>query len=346
MPTDYAAIMLEIQKKLIDFYTNNSFPDGNNKSTQFEIAVFEASKEVVATYDRNNGLPQDYHTVEYLGGNIFPDIIIHIGATDQKVGMEVKYHSSSNDWKTKGNSTYGTTQVDGLCEIYIVFGKFVHNTCDIRIRPYGECISGISITHRPRYDIDMDSSVDFCSDELGVSYGELCQLTPEQRKIHINTYIAKTKYTTLSSVEADRKKLLISQALVLFPEIFSRNPRRRYNNFSVWLFANNVICKNVRDFLTAGGQDEISGITVPKVFVMLYNHIECVKNEIEHIPPQVLARAWYGSVSEVGNIPTDTPGRLRCWLALAINHHGDETSTIKGTNLNFKRTLLNWLGLE
>ena len=166
MPTDYAAIMLEIQKKLIDFYTNNSFPDGNNKSTQFEIAVFEASKEVFATYDRNNGLPQDYHTVEYLGGNIFPDIIIHIGATDQKVGMEVKYHSSSNDWKTKGNSTYGTTQVDGLCEIYIVFGKFVHNTCDIRIRPYGECISGISITHRPRYDIDMDSSVDFCSDEI------------------------------------------------------------------------------------------------------------------------------------------------------------------------------------
>ena len=72
MPTDYAAIMLEIQKKLIDFYTNNSFPDGNNKSTQFEIAVFEASKEVFATYDRNNGLPQDYHTVEYLGGNIFP----------------------------------------------------------------------------------------------------------------------------------------------------------------------------------------------------------------------------------------------------------------------------------
>lgn len=98
MPTDYAAIMLEIQKKLIDFYTNNSFPDGNNKSTQFEIAVFEASKEVFATYDRNNGLPQDYHTVEYLGGNIFPDIIIHIGATDQKVGMEVKYHSSSNDY--------------------------------------------------------------------------------------------------------------------------------------------------------------------------------------------------------------------------------------------------------
>ena len=32
MPTDYAAIMLEIQKKLIDFYTNNSFPDGNKKA--------------------------------------------------------------------------------------------------------------------------------------------------------------------------------------------------------------------------------------------------------------------------------------------------------------------------
>lgn len=345
MPVDYSAIMREIQRSLIGFYAHHAFPSGNNKSTQFENAVVEISKEVFATYDRDNGLPQNYHTVEYLGGKTFPDIVIRIGATGQKVGMEVKYHSSSNDWKTKGNSTYGTTQVDGLCEIYIVFGKFDHNTCDIRIRTYGECISGISITHSPRYDIDMDTNINFCSEELGVPYDTLRQLTPEQRKIHVNTYIAKTKYTTLSSVEVDRKKILISQAFVLFPEIFSRNPQKRYNNFSVWLFANNVICKNVRDFLTAGGQDEISGITVPKVFVTLYNHIECIKNEIEHIPPQVLARAWYGAVSEADSIPTDIPGRLRCWLTLATNYHGGEVSVIKGTALNFKNTLAVWFGI-
>lgn len=170
MPIDYSEIMLEIQRSLIDFYARHAFPSGNNKSTQFENAVVEISREVFATYDRDHGLPQDYHTVEYLGGNIFPDIVIHIGATGQKVGIEVKYHSSSNDWKTKGNSTYSTTQTDGLCKIYIVFGKFDQNTCDIRIRTYGECISGISITHSPRYDIDMNTNINFCSEELPRAY--------------------------------------------------------------------------------------------------------------------------------------------------------------------------------
>ncbi len=345
MPINYAAIMLEIQRKLIDFYAYHDFPNGNNKSTQFENAVVEISKEEFAIYDRDNGLPENYHAVEYLGGSIFPDIIIHIGTTGQKVGIEAKYHSSGNVWKTNGNSTYGTTQVDGLREIYVAFGKFDRDTCDIKIRPYGECISGISITHSPRYDIDMDTTIDFCSDELGIPYDTLRQLTPDQRKVHVNTYIAKTKYTTFSSVEADRKKTLISQAFILFPEIFSRNPRIRYNNFSVWLFANNVICKNVRDFLTAGGQDEVGGITVPKVYVTFYGHIEHIKNEIGHLPPQVLARAWYGSIAEVDRIPTDTIERLRCWLELSSTYHGGEASIIKDTTLNFKSTISEWFGI-
>lgn len=345
MPVDYAAIMLEIQRNLIDFYACHDFPNGDNRSTQFENAVVETSREVFAIYDRDNGFPENYHVVEYLGGSIFPDIVVHIGMTDQKIGIEVKYHASGNDWKTKGNSTYANTQVDGLQEIYVAFGRFDHGSCAIKIRPYGACISGISITHSPRYDIDMDTTVDFCSDELGISYDALRQLTPEQRKIHINTYIAKTKYTTFSNVEADRRKMLIIHAFVLFPEIFSRNPQIRYNNFSVWLFANNVICKNVRDFLTAGGQDDIGGVTVPKVYVTLYSHIEHIRNEIEHIPSQVLARAWYGSVREVGCIPADTIGRLRCWLDLATTYHGGEASIIKDTTLNFKNTLSLWFGI-
>ena len=78
MPVDYSEIMREIQRRLIDFYAHHASPSGNNKSTQFENAVVEISREVFTTHDRDNGFPQDYHTVEYLGGNIFPDIVIHI----------------------------------------------------------------------------------------------------------------------------------------------------------------------------------------------------------------------------------------------------------------------------
>lgn len=345
MPINYAEIMHELQGKLIDFYACHNFPSGNSKSTQFENAVIEVSKEIFAIYDRDHGFPQSYHTVEYLGGNIFPDIIVHIGATGQKIGIEAKYHSSGNDWKTNGNSTYGTTQVDGLLEIYVAFGKFDCASCDIRIRTYGECISGISITHSPRYDIDMNTNIDFCSNELGVPYNIFRQLTPDQRKIHVNTYIAKTKYTPLSNVNPDKKKVLISQAFVLFPEIFSRNPQERYNNFAVWLFANNIICKNVRDFLTAGGQDRINETRMPKVFVTLHSHIEYIKEEIDRIHPRVLARAWYGSVSYANRIPLETTGKLRCWLELVTDYYGDESSTIKGTALNLKSTLSEWFDI-
>ena len=345
MPIDYDSILETIQQELINYYAHNPHPRGNWKSTQFEKAVERIAKRVFAEYDRTHGLPEHYHVVEYLGGNIFPDIIVRIGTTNEKVGIEVKYHDSSDDWKTKGNSTYAKTQVDGLTEIYVVFGKFDHGTCDIKARPYGDCISGISVTHNPRYDINMKATSDFCVSELGIPYDTLRRYLPEQRKIYINTYIAKTKYATFSNVEPERREKLITEAFILFPEMFAKNPKIRYNNFSVWLFANNVICKNVRDFLTAGGQDTIDGTTFPKVFITLYNHIDQIKRTIGILPPQVLARAWYGDVTAASRIPVATADLLNCWLSLATDYHGGDTSIIKDTTLNFKDTLQTWFGI-
>lgn len=345
MPIDYTAIMLDIQNRLKDFYNFHPFPSGNSQSSQFEKAVEKISKQVFASYDQTNGLSENYHAVEYLGGSAFPDIIVHIGESNQKIGIEAKYHISGSDWKTKGNSTYANTQVNGLLEIYVVFGRFDHNACDIKVRPYGMCISGISITHSPRYDIDMDATSDFCSDELGISYNTLRQLTSEQRRIHINTYIAKTKYTFFSNVDADKRNTLITQAFILFPEMFSQNSKIRYSNFSVWLFSNNIICKNVRDFLTSGGQGKIDGITFPKIYVTLYRHIDHIKNTIGSMPPQVLARAWYGSVAQMERVPASADDRLRSWLDLATAQHGSEESLIEDTALNFKTTLLSWFDI-
>lgn len=345
MMFDYSAIMLNIQNNLADYYSKNSLPCGEGKSLQFERTATEIIRDTFSSADRSSGYSQEYHSVEYLGENVFPDVVVHIGTTGRKIGIEIKYHISGDNWKTKGNSTFASTQVDGLEEIYILFGKFDHNACAIKIRPYGECISGISITHNPRYDIDMDSKVDFCRKELGMSYDDLRQLEPEQRKIHINTYIAKTRYTAFSNINANDKKELITQAFILFPEIFSKNAQIRYNNFSVWLFANNVICKNVRDFLTAGGKDKINGILFPKVYVTFHNHLDHIKKTIGIIPSQVLARAWYGSVTKVTLVPDNTNGRLQCWLNLSTTYHGGDTSLIEKTNLNFKNTLSLWLGL-
>lgn len=345
MPIDYGPILSDIERALIEHYAHHPHPSGNGKSTQFERTVEDIARRKFAEYDRSHGYPENYHIVEFLGGTTFPDIIVRIEGTDSKVGIEVKYHNSANDWKTKGNSTYGKTQVEGLTEIYVVFGKFHRETCEIKVRPYGECISGISVTHSPRYDIDMETTSDFCVSELGIPYDTLRSYHPDQRKIYINTYIAKTKYATLSNIESDKRTELITQAFILFPEIFSKNPHVRYNNFSVWLFANSVICKNVRDFLTAGGQNEIDGVTFPKVFVTFHNHIDRIKRTIAAIPPQVLARAWFGSATSVGQVPAGDAERISQWLALATEYHGGDESLIKGNRLNFRETLKEWFGI-
>lgn len=341
MPFDHLAIMNEIERELMSYYNDHDYPSGDSKSLQFERAAVEVIKN---RFDQLS-TPQQGYTVEYLGGTVFPDVVVHIGTEEQKIGIEIKYHASANNWKTKGNSTYATTQIDGLEEIYILFGKFDHNNCSIKIRPYGQCIAGISITHNPRYEIDMETEVDFCSNELGISYDNLRRLTPEQRKIHINTYIAKTKYTTFSNIDYDTTKRLITHAFILFPEIFAKNPRIRYNDFSVWLFSNNVICKNVRDFLTAGGQENIDGALFPKVYVTFRGYADRIVNTIGEIPSQVLARAWYGVVSRMDDVPETATDRLHCWINLATTYHGGETSLIEKTPFNFKNTLSSWLGI-
>lgn len=349
MENSYTEVMENIADMLESFYSENSFPSGNNKSTQFENCVVEIAKVAFCEFDKGRGAPNGSHKVKFMGGKIFPDIVIEEGETGRTFGVEVKYHDSGDDWKTKGNSTYATTQVEGLEEIYLVFGKFDNNAncCRVKARPYGECISGISITHKPRYDIDMTMEEDFCAKELGVSYSTLRNLGKEQREIYVNSYIARTQYASLSAVSKEKRRMLIAQGFILFPEIFSTNPSIRYNNFSAWLFANNVICKNVRDFLTAGGRESIDGQIYPKVFYTLYDHIDTIKRCIAEVPAQVLAQAWYSSAEEVDRIQDDWSDRLRLWLELVTKHHGGKETVIgKGsTTVNFKDTLQKWLGL-
>lgn len=83
----------------------------------------------------------------------------------------------------------------------------------------------------------------------------------------------------------------------------------------------------------------------PKVFITLYNHIDQIKRTIGILPPQVLARAWYGDVTASSRIPVATADLLKCWLSLATDYHGGDTSIIKDTTLNFKDTLQMWFGI-
>lgn len=84
MMFDYSAIMLNIQNNLADYYSKNSLPCGEGKSLQFERTATEIIRDTFSSADRSSGYSQEYHSVEYLGGNVFPDVVVHIGQLGEK----------------------------------------------------------------------------------------------------------------------------------------------------------------------------------------------------------------------------------------------------------------------
>ena len=81
------------------------------------------------------------------------------------------------------------------------------------------------------------------------------------------------------------------------------------------------------------------------MYVTFHGYVDRIVNTIGEIPSQVLARAWYGAVSQMDDVPETATDRLRCWINLATTHHGGETTLIERTPFNFKNTLSSWLGI-
>lgn len=267
--------------------------------------------------------------VKHLGKNAFPDIRLEYMSDGEKIGVEVKLHTAGKAWTTLGNSAYGHTQEPNLATIYLLFGHFEKSPAQFEIKPYGKCIQDIEITHSPRYMIDMRGSRDFCFEELGIHFDKLRTMDEHNREIYVNTYIAKKKYDELSKLES--KKQIIAQGFVLFPEFFARNELIRYQRMSVWLFAKNILCRNVRDFLSASGTQAIDVIgpkKLPKIFSSLQNCATEFQEELKTTPSIILKNSW-AACGTVKTIPKSFKGRKNLWLDLVVQQNGE--TNIPGT---------------
>ena len=133
------------------------------------------------------------------GSNRFPDITFNYGG--QHIGVEVKRLKSSS-WKVDGNSAAASTSVEGLDEIYILAGKFSKSketdkfTSEYKMRPMGECITDIRVTHKPRYEIDVarPDGREFCEETFRVKYDALRLMEEERREAIVGRYVAEVKY--------------------------------------------------------------------------------------------------------------------------------------------------------
>lgn len=198
----------------------------------------------------------------------FPDIV-----DNEYFGVEVKV-TKKNDWKSIGNSVLESSRVINIEKIYVLFGK-LGGDVGVRVRSYEECLSGIAVTHYPRYKIDMDlAEGKTIFDLMGISYDSLRNDTNPVKPIRayysstlkegqelwwvsddLDESTASTPVIqTFSSLSSDKKTRLKAEAFILFPEIFSNSTTKFENVAAYWITKHNIVCPNVRDIFTAGGQ--------------------------------------------------------------------------------------------
>ena len=305
-------ITLEESEKLLSDTRNalltalSIIPTGINKisGNEFESMVYEEAKgcakgtkfedELVHTADRE-----------------FPDIV----AADY-YGIEVK--ATKNDsWTSIGNSVLESSRVVGVEKIYMFFGK-LGGKPDIRYRNYEECLKGISVTHYPRYQIDMNlPKGNSIFEKMDVPYDTVRNMDNPIKVIrnYYKTQMSEgdslwwidddgdnipalspviRNYSTLSAKEKDS---IVASIMAFFPEVFKQNAPKKYERIPAFLVSQyGVVCQNVRDLFSAGGQVELKyngeKVFVPQVVSRVSGLANGIKKRIEGKTKEELENLW------------------------------------------------------
>lgn len=237
----------------------------NRNGTKLEEDVYDALVRCAV------GTPFE-NTIQLVSGASFPDIIAH-----KYYGIEVK-STNKNHWKTIGSSILESTRNKDVERIFLTFGK-LGPPIQFKSRPYEECLAGISVTHYPRYQIDMNLEVgETIFDKMGISYDNLRNLDNPVKPVSAY-YKSQLKegeslwWATDSDIESttvpatvklwtalthEEKTYYTIQGYVLFPEILSNGNSKKYQRYALWLATDcGIVNTNIRDQFSAGGKVDI-----------------------------------------------------------------------------------------
>lgn len=227
------------------------------------------------------------NTIVKVSGQKFPDII-----ASNYYGVEVK-STKGDHWTSTGSSILETTRVQSVERIYMTFGK-LGGTPTFLSKPYEECLSGIAVTHMPRYLIDMRLAKDeTIFAKIGISYDDLRQsenpIAPVSKYYQSKLKAGESLWWTgdpnseavsatirlWKNLTAEEKRNHTVYGCVNYPEIFGGN----YDRYALWLTSQGVVDPHIRDQFSSGGQEEMilsSGVKVkfPGVYRRVKNNMD------------------------------------------------------------------------
>ena len=131
-----------------------------HQGEKFEWIVLNHMKSIACDFNFN---PEDIiHTEK----QHFPDII-----SENYFGVEVKA-TKEDSWTSIGSSITESLREACVKKIFLMFGKLSIPNVEFRCKPYEDCMYDISVTHNPRYLINMDLSPKDKTifDKIGMEY--------------------------------------------------------------------------------------------------------------------------------------------------------------------------------
>lgn len=128
------------------------------------LALIGASKGTDFTFDAMES------------AHAFPDIIAE-HKTGVCFGVEVK---TAKGWTTNGNSIESSISDSRIEEIIVVFCK-TEEPIDIIFKNYEEAISGVQVTHSPRFVLNMASEDKGILVDMGLSYSQFKKLEIKEK---------------------------------------------------------------------------------------------------------------------------------------------------------------------
>lgn len=291
--------------------------------------------------------PFSANNIHLISGHVFPDII-----AAHCYGVEVK-SSTTGGWKSTGSSIVESTRPIDVRKIYMLFANLSGTSAQFECKPYEECLSGIAVTHSPRYMIDMNLNQTIF-DKIKVPYDVFRSLSESDKISRVRAYY-KEKARLDGRVEMpwwmggstdvnlsfyndllpqDKEQIKMTM-FILFPELLRGDTATGYKKAALWLCnRHSLLCYNMRDTFSAGGQiRKINGVVLkkpyPKVVGEILKYRENIEALLKHPTDEILA-----DIKEYWNFDYNLKDLYKSWVDMVVRQ-------FKGSHIDIKTHIEN-----
>lgn len=269
-----------------------------------------------------------------VSGHTFPDIVALVNE-HKNFGVEVK-STTQDHWHSFGNSVLESLRYENVERIFLMFGKLGGKNIEFRMRPYEDCLSEVTVTHYPRYHIDMElPSGKTIFDKINSTYDEVRQLDNPVKPFadyyrkqlkegeslwwlgdnEVEQQEQNIKVRLWRTLNHEDKANLVASAFAWFPDVITQKGGKKYERYVLWLVTEHgIVVPNARDEFSAGGRTTLQANghiyeNVPQVFARIYYLRDRVAKTIYNASDESIWLYW-----KVKYLPRKK--RLKCWIEL------------------------------